>query len=200
MKKSFLFNGQNQGLIRINFIFILITFCLQFNFAQLQVNLSGGIAGGYSPNLVYEETDSKTHEGKGNTISIFGEILLQKKWIGRLQLVNLIPSTYTGDFESNFKSGRSFTGSLGILLGNPESKLRFPAMVSSGFSIITYEANGDDYSDGGGQIGITAGPQYQITKHLFALAEIRYLKGFKSSSESGPVGQTDFLIGLKIML
>lgn len=185
-----------QPLLQFSLILLVSLTFQQSSFAQKKVNLSGGLALGYSPTLIYEETSSRAHEGKGNTFSIFGELIIQQRFIGRLQMVNLITSTYSGDFANQLKSGRSFTGSLGIILGKKESRVRLPVMASAGAGLVSY----DDFSDGGSQFGITAGPQLRLTKNLFILAELRYLKGFKSSEESGPVSQTDFLLGVKISI
>ncbi len=196
MKKSMTFTREIQPLFRTTFVLFLVFVCYQVGNSQMQVNLSGGVAVGYSPNLVYEESNGQTHEGKGNTFSIFGEMLVNQRFMGRLQTVSLLVGTYSGDFKEKIKSGRSFTGSLGFVLGNPDSKLTIPIMGSAGAGIISY----DNFTDSSLQLGITSGPHLKLTEHLSVLAELRYLKGYATGDESRPVSQTDFLLGLKFTL
>lgn len=182
-----------QHHLRFSFIIMFVFLFGQTQYGQIQTQISGGLAAGYSPQFNFEETESRTHEGKGNTYSLFGELIIEDKFIARFQFVNLIVPTYSGDFENRIKSGRSFTGSFGYVLGKPSSKFRFPVMGSAGAGIINYS----NFTNGGFQLGVTAGPQYRITKHVHAVADLRYLKGFSTSGASGPISQIDFLVGLK---
>lgn len=167
----------------------------QNSLAQKNVNFAIGIATGFTPNLQYESYNDKLREGKGNNFSLLAEVHIDNRWVGRFQFVNLLTSTYTGDIEETIKSSRTFTGSLGYIFGNSESKIRFSVMGSAGAGLISY----GQYTDGGVQVGITSGPQYQLTENIFAIAELRYLKGFAYGKTSGNISQTDLLIGVKMM-
>jgi hypothetical protein len=195
MKISNVIINRKNRIFQVLLIMGVFFLCHQNSFAQKDVNFALGLAIGYTPNLKYDSYNDRLREGKGNNFSLLAEVHINNQWVGRFQFVNLITSTYKGDLEETIKSSRTFTGSIGYIFGNSDSKLRLSVMGSAGAGLISY----GQFTDGGVQVGITTGPQYQLTENVFAIAEIRYLKGFAYDETSGNISQTDALIGVKMM-
>jgi len=195
MKISNVIVNRKNKIFQVILIMGVSLLCHQNSLAQKNVNFAVGIAIGSTPNLQYESYNDKLREGKGNNFSLLAEVHIDNQWVGRFQFVNLITSTYSGDIEETIKSSRTFTGSIGYIFGSSDSKIRFPVMGSAGAGLISY----GQFTDGGVQVGITTGPQYQLTDNIFAIAELRYLKGFAYGKTSGNISQTDVLIGVKMM-
>lgn len=195
MKISNVIINRKNSIFQVLLIMGVFFLCHQNSLAQKDVNFAIGLATGYTPNLEYNSYNERLREGKGNNFSLLAEVHINKQWVGRFQFVNLITSTYKGDLEEPIKSSRTFTGSIGYIFGNFDSKLKFSFMGSAGAGLISY----GQYTDGGVQVGITTGPQYQLTENIFAIAEIRYLKGFAYDETSGNISQTDALIGVKMI-
>ena len=195
MKISNVIVNRKNKIFQVILIMGVSLLCHQNSLAQKNVNFAVGIAIGSTPNLQYESYNDKLREGKGNNFSLLAEVHIDNQWVGRFQFVNLITSTYSGDIEETIKSSRTFTGSIGYIFGSSDSKIRFPVMGSAGAGSISY----GQFTDGGVQVGITTGPQYQLTDNIFAIAELRYLKGFAYGKTSGNISQTDVLIGVKMM-
>lgn len=163
-----------------NNVLIILLFTFFYNDSTSQVVLSGGASAGKAFSMEYEE-NGNSFTGDGNVFSIFGELLLKEKYLGRLQYTKVLSVSDNTEFASQFNTAYSFIGSLGMLFGSESSRLRFSVMGSAGLAYLDYKAFGTDY---GMQIGITAGPRYQLTDNITLLIDGRYMRGIEVDSSS----------------
>lgn len=177
----------------LQFSMILLFFGLFIIHTQAQsptqIKISGGATYGYAPTLTFD-----TYEGSGNLVSIFGDLVINNKIIGRLQYSGLQVSSLSSGLASKVDSGYGLLGSFGYNFSTDNTtKLQIPVMLSSGYTQVF---RSDNFTEQGMQIGLTISPEYEIISGLSAMISIRYLKGTEVAGGSA-IDITDFGMGIK---
>ncbi len=176
----------------ILFILLLIGPC---GYAQssdlLQISVGASVA--YAPQLKFDGNSGSSGLG-----SVFADMEVKNRFIGRIQFSSLLISTLVGDQSEKATAGYTANGSLGYIFAPVPAKFRIPLMATAGTASITYRSNGT-FREQCIQIGITASPEYNLSPRISANATFRYLHGL-TTADGNPIDQTDLSIGIKFRI
>lgn len=155
------------------------------NGQDIQFGLGASL--GLAPSL------SLSNENSSATFySVYTDLTLNKKIIGRAQLSVFNSSSFTGDLEGKVESGFEFNGSIGYnILLSSMPKLELPVMGTVGYASI----KDNNYHWPGMQLGITFAPKYMLTEKIAGNVTLRYLKG-NAFNNGREVSQTDVSLGI----
>lgn len=146
-----------------------------------------GASLGLAPSLSLSDENSSA-----TFYSVYADLTLSKKIIGRAQLSVFNSSSFTGDLEGNVESGFQFNGSIGyniVLSSMP--KLELPVMGTVGYASI----KDINFNWPGMQLGVTFAPKYMLTEKIAANVTLRYLKG-NGFDDGRELSQTDVSFGM----
>lgn len=184
---------KNQYTVKVFFIFIILGGFTFNSSAQTttssagSISMSAGISYGIAPTL-----SIGSRETSGTFNSIYGDLVINEKIIGRAQYSRLNVSTLSDGYDLLVNSGWSINGSLGYnftLTAQP--KLHIPLMGTFGYANIDRNSG---FDHAGAQIGVTVAPKYFVTNRLIVNATFRFIKGTKVDNGT-ELAQTDFSIG-----
>lgn len=185
--KSLITITKAMSLLTCFFTFMLLSNASHAQEMQLSLGASAGKA--LSITRVAEESSATFY-------SVFGDLVLSEKIIGRLQISSFSASSFTDDLEGEIDSGLEFNGSMGYnIVPSSQPKLHVPLMATLGYANIRKASK----SIPGMQVGVTVAPKYMITDMLSANLTLRYLKGVDFDSGT-KIDQTDVSIGIMINL
>lgn len=156
------------------------------------IEMGAGISYGYAPTLKVDGISSS-----GNIWSIFGDLVLNKKYAGRIQYSRLLPGSLSEEFKGIVTSGMAINGSMGIQL-NLNDEVSAMVMGTLGYASIK-KNRGFSSQQQGMQYGITVSPKYYINERVVAHSSIRHLLG-SNAQQGNKLGQTDISIGVMILL
>ena len=132
----------------------------------------------------------------GNFYSLFTDLEINQRLIGRAQVSFLSTSSLGDDLSSELESGFEMNGSLGYRFSFTEApKISVPLMATIGFATVSDERR----RDAGMQLGGTLGLNYALSERLEASGTLRILRGVEFSDGS-KISQTDFSIGIRCRL
>lgn len=152
------------------------------------ISMSAGISYGIAPTLTVG-----SRETSGTFNSIYGDLVLNEKIIGRAQYSRLNVNSLADGYDLLVNSGWSINGSVGYNITlSSLTKLHIPIMGTFGYANIDRNSG---FDHAGAQVGITLAPKYYITDRFVANLSLRVLKGTKVDQGS-ELGQNDFSIGI----
>ncbi len=150
-----------------------------------------GASLGMAPSLSLNEKNSSA-----SFYSVYADLILKKKFIGRAQLSIFNSSSFTGDLEGEVESGLALNGSLGYnVIFSSVPKLELPLMGTLGYVSV----KDDSYHWPGMQFGATFAPKYMLTEKIATNITFRYLIG-TAFNNGRPVSQTDVSFGVMFNL
>lgn len=146
-----------------------------------------GASYGLAPTLSLEGDKSSA-----TFYSIYADLILNTKIIGRLQYSSYNTSSFTNDLKDKVENGLGFNGSIGYNIVSPSlPNLELPVMGTIGYVSIKDRS----FNWPGMQFGLTFSPKYIISEKIVANITFRYLNG-SGFNDGREVSQTDVSLGL----
>lgn len=172
-------------------LFVIVYFFSMSALKAQSIKFGVGASYGIAPALSLQDDKSSA-----SFYSFYGDLIVNKNFIGRAQFTTFIAESFTMDLEDQVDSGIEFNGSLGYNMSFPSMvKLEIPIMATMGYASIKNRS----FTRPGLQLGVTIAPKYMLHEKIAANVTLRYLKG--TGFEDGrSLSQWDTSFGVMVYL
>ena len=190
--------------MRPTFVRCAASFAALFALALVPASVSAqdqAVAG--SGLLLYSHAPTIEFDGDsyaGASLSAAGELVLQSRWVGRVQVDILQASSLSGPDAERVTGGLAFIGSLGYrfrLAGLPRFSLDL--LGHAGYAQVTYNNGNADFTEASPQFGVGVAPHVAVTERLGVTLSLRMLQG-TAVGEGSAINRTDVGVGARLRL
>ncbi|MEM1128504.1 MAG: hypothetical protein AAGI71_17795 [Bacteroidota bacterium] len=171
----------------------------------LTIKASAGIGYGLAFEWAYDDafdgifTRSGSSTYSGTTLSVYGDLVLMDRVIGRAQALILNVGSVDED-DLDIDGSFLATGALGYSFFGASTDraprtFHMPVLLAAGYGRVIEESD----TDASAHFGVIVSPHYYLTRHLAIEVTYHYLPG-RSINGSSSIGAQVFTFGLRASL